>query len=35
MIFSTLISLVRREHIGGKTYFAAALACLSTVLILF
>jgi len=35
MVFSTLISLVRREHIGGKTYFAAALACLSTVLILF
>lgn len=35
MVFSTLISLVRREPIGGKTYFAAALACLSTVLILF
>ena len=35
MVFSTLISLVRREPIGGKTYFAAALACLSTILILF
>ena len=35
MVFSTLISLVRREPIGGKTYLAAALACLSTILILF
>ena len=35
MVFSTLISLVRREPTGGKTYFAAALACLSTILILF
>lgn len=35
MVFSTLISLARREPIGGKTYLAAALACLSTVLILF
>ena len=35
MVFSTLISLVRREPIGGKTYFAAALAFLSTILILF
>ena len=35
MVFSTLISLVRREPISGKTYLAAALACLSTVLILF
>lgn len=35
MVFSTLISLVRREPIGGKTYLAAGLACLSTILILF
>lgn len=35
MVFSTLISLARREPIGGKTYLAAALACLSTILILF
>lgn len=35
MVFSTLISLVRREPIGGKTYLAAVLACLSTILILF
>ena len=35
MVFSTLISLVRREPIGGKTYLAASLACLSTILILF
>ena len=35
MVFSTLISLARRELIGGKTYLAAALACLSTILILF
>ena len=35
MVLSTLISLVRREPIGGKTYLAAVLACLSTVLILF
>ena len=35
MVFSTLISLARRESIGGKTYLAAALACLSTILILF
>ena len=35
MVFSTLIGLVRREPIGGKTYLAAALACLSTILILF
>ena len=34
MVFSTLISLVRREPIGGKTYLAASLACLSTILIL-
>ena len=35
MVFSTLISLARREPIGRKTYLAAALACLSTILILF
>ena len=35
MVFSTLISLVRQEPIGGKTYLAAGLACLSTILILF
>lgn len=35
MVFSTLISLARREPLGGKTYLAAALACLSTILILF
>ena len=35
MVFSTLISLVRREPIGGKTYLAATLASLSTILILF
>ncbi len=35
MVFSTLISLVRREPMTGKTYLAAALACLSTVLIIF
>lgn len=35
MVFSTLISFVRREPLGGKTYLAAALACLSTILILF
>jgi len=35
MVFSTLISLARQEPIGGKTYLAAALACLSTILILF
>lgn len=35
MVFSTLISLARREPIGGKTYLSAALACLSTILILF
>lgn len=35
MVFSTLISLARREPISGKTYLAAALACLSTILILF
>jgi multidrug transporter EmrE-like cation transporter len=35
MVFSTLISLARQEPIGGKTYLAATLACLSTILILF